>query len=137
MAAAMLMNSNSLPIALLQSMVITVPGLNWGPDDTEDAMVGRALTYLVLYSTFGMVVRVLRPFASGFPHALPAAAACSVLQSSCFRKASKNRDPDMDCYPRVWTHFRDLRHGAGIGSGFECFLAVTPSGSFRSLWQLA
>ncbi|TFK73435.1 hypothetical protein BDN72DRAFT_894042 [Pluteus cervinus] len=57
MAAAMFMNSNSLPIALLQSMVITVPGLNWGPDDTADAMVGRALTYLVLYSTFGMVVR--------------------------------------------------------------------------------
>ncbi|EKM57652.1 uncharacterized protein PHACADRAFT_170886 [Phanerochaete carnosa HHB-10118-sp] len=56
-AAAMFMNSNSLPIALMQSLVITVPGLKWGDDDNEDAMVGRALTYLVLYSTLGMVVR--------------------------------------------------------------------------------
>ena len=56
MAAAMFMNSNSLPIALMQSLVITVPGLKWGSDDSKDAMVGRALTYLVLYSTLGMVV---------------------------------------------------------------------------------
>lgn len=56
-AAAMFMNSNSLPIALMQSLVVTVPGLKWGPDDSGDAMVGRALTYLVLYSTLGMVVR--------------------------------------------------------------------------------
>jgi len=53
----MFMNSNSLPIALMQSLVITVPGLKWGADDNKDAMVGRALTYLVLYSTLGMVVR--------------------------------------------------------------------------------
>ncbi|KAI0074306.1 hypothetical protein K474DRAFT_1665581 [Panus rudis PR-1116 ss-1] len=53
----MFMNSNSLPIALMQSLVVTVPGLKWGDDDNEDAMVGRALTYLVLYSTLGMVVR--------------------------------------------------------------------------------
>ncbi|KNZ80086.1 hypothetical protein J132_07374 [Termitomyces sp. J132] len=57
MAAAMFMNSNSLPIALMQSLVVTVPGLKWGPDDNKNAMVGRALTYLVLYSTLGMVVR--------------------------------------------------------------------------------
>jgi predicted permease len=56
MAAAMFMNSNSLPIALMQSLVVTVPGLKWGQDDNEDAMIGRALTYLVLYSTLGMVV---------------------------------------------------------------------------------
>lgn len=54
----MFMNSNSLPIALMQSLVITVPGLKWSSDDNEDAMVGRALTYLVLYSTLGMVVSV-------------------------------------------------------------------------------
>lgn len=53
----MFMNSNSLPIALMQSLVVTVPGLKWTEDDNEDAMVGRALTYLVLYSTMGMVVR--------------------------------------------------------------------------------
>jgi predicted permease len=56
MAAAMFMNSNSLPIALMQSLVITVPGLKWGDADTESAMIGRALTYLVLHSTLGMVV---------------------------------------------------------------------------------
>ncbi|KAI1783297.1 membrane transport protein-domain-containing protein [Ganoderma leucocontextum] len=56
-AASMFMNSNSLPIALMQSLVITVPGLKWDEDDNGDAMVGRALTYLVLYSTLGMVVR--------------------------------------------------------------------------------
>ncbi|KIP06466.1 hypothetical protein PHLGIDRAFT_90850 [Phlebiopsis gigantea 11061_1 CR5-6] len=56
-AAAMFMNSNSLPIALMQSLVVTVPGLKWGKDDNKNAMVGRALTYLVLYSTLGMVLR--------------------------------------------------------------------------------
>ncbi|KZT69096.1 hypothetical protein DAEQUDRAFT_757111 [Daedalea quercina L-15889] len=56
-AAAMFMNSNSLPIALMQSLVITVPNLKWGDDDNDNAMVGRALTYLVLYSTMGMVLR--------------------------------------------------------------------------------
>ena len=58
-AASMFMNSNSLPIALMQSLVVTVPGLKWEEDDNKDAMVGRALTYLVLYSTLGMVVRAL------------------------------------------------------------------------------
>ena len=53
----MFMNSNSLPIALMQSLVVTVPGLKWDEDDSTNAMVGRALTYLVLYSTLGMVVR--------------------------------------------------------------------------------
>lgn len=56
MAAAMFMNSNSLPIALMQSLVISVPGLKWGTDDSKNAMVGRALTYLVVYSTLGMIV---------------------------------------------------------------------------------
>ncbi|PCH35006.1 hypothetical protein WOLCODRAFT_165952 [Wolfiporia cocos MD-104 SS10] len=56
-AAAMFMNSNSLPIALMQSLVTTVPGMKWGADDTSDAMIGRALTYLVVYSTLGNVLR--------------------------------------------------------------------------------
>ena len=55
-AASMFNNSNSLPIALMQSMVVTVHGLKWGSDDTKDAMLGRALGYLVLYSTFGLMV---------------------------------------------------------------------------------
>ncbi|KAG1763696.1 membrane transport protein-domain-containing protein [Suillus occidentalis] len=57
MAASMFMNSNSLPIALMQSLVISVQGLKWTPDDNTDAMLGRALTYLVLYSTLGMMLR--------------------------------------------------------------------------------
>lgn len=57
----------------MQSLVVTVQGkrssfsstfvilsyylgLKWGADDSDDAMLGRALTYLVLYSTFGMMV---------------------------------------------------------------------------------
>jgi hypothetical protein len=51
------MTSNSLPIALIQSLVVEVPGLKWGADDTKDQMLGRALTYLVLYSTLGMMFR--------------------------------------------------------------------------------
>ncbi|WWC87148.1 uncharacterized protein L201_002034 [Kwoniella dendrophila CBS 6074] len=57
MCAAMFQNSNSLPIALIQSLVIEVPGLKWGDDDSKDQMLGRALTYLVLYSTLGMMLR--------------------------------------------------------------------------------
>ncbi|KAF9459670.1 membrane transport protein-domain-containing protein [Collybia nuda] len=57
MAASMFMNSNSLPIALMQSLVVSVPGLEWGDDDNKHAMVGRALTYLVVYSTLGMILR--------------------------------------------------------------------------------
>ena len=59
MAAAMFMNSNSLPIALMQSLVVTVRGLKWGDNDNKNAMLGRALTYLVLYSTLGMVVSII------------------------------------------------------------------------------
>ena len=58
MAAATFMNSNSLPVALLQSLAVTVPGLKWGKDDTKDAMIGRALTYLLLCSTIGQFVRI-------------------------------------------------------------------------------
>lgn len=38
--------------------MLEVPGLKWGKDDHKDAMLGRALTYLVLYSTLGMMVRL-------------------------------------------------------------------------------
>jgi len=57
MAAATFMNSNSLPVALLQSLAATVPGLKWGQDDTKDAIIGRALTYLLLCSTIGQFIR--------------------------------------------------------------------------------
>jgi hypothetical protein len=56
MAAAMIMNSNSLPVALLQALAVSVPGLEWGQDDTVDSIVGRALTYLLLSGTMGQFV---------------------------------------------------------------------------------
>ncbi|KAI9569756.1 membrane transport protein-domain-containing protein [Boletus coccyginus] len=56
-AASMFMNSNSLPVALMESLATTVPLLKWGPDDTFDAMFGRSLTYLVVFSTLGMILR--------------------------------------------------------------------------------
>lgn len=70
-AASMFMNSNSLPVALMQSLVVTVHGLKWSKDDNKNAMLGRALTYLVLYSTFGMIVSRLfstshKPFTYSF-----------------------------------------------------------------------
>ncbi|UZJ55901.1 hypothetical protein CBS101457_005221 [Exobasidium rhododendri] len=60
-ACAMTPNSNSLPVALMQSLVVTVPQLHWEeegePEDTVNGMLGRALTYLVLFSTLGMFLR--------------------------------------------------------------------------------
>ena len=60
-AGAISPNSNSLPVALMQSLVVTVPMLHWEedgePEDTTDGMLGRALTYLVLFSTLGMFLR--------------------------------------------------------------------------------
>ncbi|WFD02120.1 hypothetical protein MOBT1_000799 [Malassezia obtusa] len=54
-------NSNTLPVALIQSLAGSVPELHWvrnGQDtDTPDDMMGRALTYLVLFSTLGTVQR--------------------------------------------------------------------------------
>lgn len=50
-------NSNSLPIALMQSLVVTVPSLKWSAHDTKEMMLGRALTYLVVYSTLGQTLR--------------------------------------------------------------------------------
>lgn len=54
-------NSNTLPVALIQSMVGSVPELRWVRDgqdtDTPDDMLGRALTYLILFSTLGTVQR--------------------------------------------------------------------------------
>lgn len=60
-ACAITPNSNSLPVALMQSLVATVPQLHWEeegePEDNVNGMLGRALTYLVLFSTLGMFLR--------------------------------------------------------------------------------
>jgi len=56
-ACSMFQNSNSLPIALLQSLVGEKLPISWGPHDTKAAMLGRGLSYLVLFSTLGIIVR--------------------------------------------------------------------------------
>ncbi|GAA5840345.1 hypothetical protein JCM3766R1_001463 [Sporobolomyces carnicolor] len=56
-ACAMFQNSNSLPIALVQSLLSEKLPLAWGDHDTKDAMLGRGLSYLVLFSTLGIIVR--------------------------------------------------------------------------------
>ncbi|GAA6027103.1 hypothetical protein JCM8097_002392 [Rhodosporidiobolus ruineniae] len=56
-ACATFQNSNSLPIALMQSLIGEKLPLAWGPHDTKDAMLGRGLSYLVLFSSLGIIVR--------------------------------------------------------------------------------
>jgi len=106
-AAAMFMNSNSLPIALMQSLVITVPGLKWGADDNKDAMVGRALTYLVLYSTLGMVVRWsygVRLLSSADPEAAEEIPASPLIEA------------DETAFPNSHEEEQILRHEASFTS---------------------
>ncbi|KAF8327967.1 membrane transport protein-domain-containing protein [Cantharellus anzutake] len=57
MAASMFSNTNSLPIALIQSMVFNIKGLSWGPDDNADSMLGRGLGYMILYANFSTMAR--------------------------------------------------------------------------------
>ncbi|KOS13044.1 endoplasmic reticulum auxin efflux carrier [Malassezia pachydermatis] len=61
MACSITPNSNTLPVALISSLVFAVPELHWirnGQDtDTPNDMLGRALTYLVMFSTLGTVQR--------------------------------------------------------------------------------
>ncbi|GAA6056682.1 hypothetical protein JCM3770_006465, partial [Rhodotorula araucariae] len=56
-ACATFQNSNSLPIALLQSLIGEKLPLQWGPHDSRDGMLGRGLSYLVLFSSLGIIVR--------------------------------------------------------------------------------
>ncbi|OSX61260.1 hypothetical protein POSPLADRAFT_1182402 [Postia placenta MAD-698-R-SB12] len=108
-AAAMFMNSNSLPIALMQSLVLTVPGLKWGEDDNNNAMVGRALTYLVLYSTLGMMLRWsygVRLLSSADPEASEAEA----------RPAAPLIESDETAFPNSEDEQRILRHRASLES---------------------
>ncbi|KAG6816559.1 hypothetical protein H0H93_007965 [Arthromyces matolae] len=78
MAAAMFMNCNSLPVALVQSLVISLPALRRAEDDNEDTMVGRALTYLMLNYTLNTMLRwtigvqlLSQPNDEAPPHPLP------------------------------------------------------------------
>jgi predicted permease len=53
----MFMNSNSMPIALMQSLTSSVGDLKRTANDTAADMMSRALTYLILYSTLGNIAR--------------------------------------------------------------------------------
>ena len=52
----MFMNSNSLPIALMQSLVVTVPQLRIDENDDPSAVLGRSLTYMFLFAILNMIV---------------------------------------------------------------------------------
>ncbi|EJD54392.1 hypothetical protein AURDEDRAFT_156172 [Auricularia subglabra TFB-10046 SS5] len=54
---SMAVNSNSLPIALIQGLSANVPALRATPNDTPNEMLARGISYLVLYSTLGLVWR--------------------------------------------------------------------------------
>lgn len=41
----------------MQSLTYTLESLKWGTQDSRDAMLGRALSYLVLFSTLGIILR--------------------------------------------------------------------------------
>ncbi|KAH9812000.1 membrane transport protein-domain-containing protein [Melampsora americana] len=60
MAVSMFMNSNSLPIAIATSMLAGMgspSGFEWGPMDNRDKQMARSLSYFVLFSTFGLILR--------------------------------------------------------------------------------
>lgn len=57
MACSMCMNSNTIPIALLQNLVVTVPILASSSSDDAEAMLGRAVSYIMLFYSLALVVR--------------------------------------------------------------------------------
>lgn len=90
MAAAMIMNSNSLPVALLQSLVFTVPGLQWYRDETLDEVAARAITYLLLCGTMGQFVSS-SPFCCVVTHPMTIAASLELWGSSTCQSCSYRR----------------------------------------------
>lgn len=66
MACAMAVNSNSLPIALISSLSSNIAVLKMSPDDTPDSMLARGISYLVLFSTLGLIWRWSFMVCAGF-----------------------------------------------------------------------
>ncbi|KAG0149834.1 hypothetical protein CROQUDRAFT_713729 [Cronartium quercuum f. sp. fusiforme G11] len=59
-AVSMFMNSNSLPIALVSSLLGGLKdktGFEWAAEDPKTQQIGRSVAYLVVYSTFGLILR--------------------------------------------------------------------------------
>ncbi|MBW0461997.1 hypothetical protein O181_001712 [Austropuccinia psidii MF-1] len=57
LAGTMFMNTNSIPIALMQSLSAALPRLKSGVNDTPDKALGRAVSYLAVYSLLGTLLR--------------------------------------------------------------------------------
>lgn len=58
-AAAVFGNSNSLPISLVLSLSHTLSGLHWSalPNDSDGAVAGRGILYLLLFQQLGQAIR--------------------------------------------------------------------------------
>ncbi|POW14757.1 hypothetical protein PSTT_02669 [Puccinia striiformis] len=56
-AGAMFMNTNTIPIALIQSLSLSLDKLKINNMDTPDKELGRAFSYLAVYSLLGSLLR--------------------------------------------------------------------------------
>ncbi|WAR59503.1 hypothetical protein PtB15_11B143 [Puccinia triticina] len=56
-AGAMFMNTNTIPIALIQSLSLSLDKLKINSLDTPDKELGRAFSYLAVYSLLGSLLR--------------------------------------------------------------------------------
>ncbi|PLW46719.1 hypothetical protein PCASD_03657 [Puccinia coronata f. sp. avenae] len=56
-AGAMFMNTNTIPIALIQSLSMSLDKLKINSLDTPDKELGRAFSYLAIYSLLGSLLR--------------------------------------------------------------------------------
>ncbi|EGG01537.1 uncharacterized protein MELLADRAFT_117767 [Melampsora larici-populina 98AG31] len=92
-AVSMFMNSNSLPIALVTSLIGHLQGTNgleWGPNDSKDKQLGRSITYLVVFSTLGLVLRW------SYGVSLLSASISSPTTSNAETPASRHTPPSLD-----------------------------------------
>lgn len=56
-SGSMFMNTNTIPVALIQSLSMSLPILKVGPDDKPENQLARALSYLLIYGLLGSFVR--------------------------------------------------------------------------------
>ncbi|KAH9818699.1 auxin efflux carrier, partial [Melampsora americana] len=56
-SGSMFMNTNTIPVALIQSLSMSLPILKSQPDDKPEDQLARALSYLLIYGLLGSFVR--------------------------------------------------------------------------------
>ncbi|EGG02066.1 uncharacterized protein MELLADRAFT_110453 [Melampsora larici-populina 98AG31] len=56
-SGSMFMNTNTIPVALIQSLSMSLPILKSNPDDKAEDQLARALSYLLVYGLLGSFVR--------------------------------------------------------------------------------